>query len=214
MAACGASFGPLLGFFWGLLGASWGAPWGPEACWGLPGGPWGLSGASWGILFPLSGPFGGHLGVLLARLGRLLGCLEALLDRLEALLGRLGARLGASWAALGRSCRPPGPSWSVGKQRRRESQKPSKTNWKLTILASRGSLGTPLRALLGRIGGLLDRLEAIWGAVERHIGDSGPTSAVMEPPGTLVCRFWSRLRAVAGASWAVLGLSWAVLGPS
>ena len=110
--------------------------------------------ASWG-------PLGKGLGAVLGRLGGLLGRLEAVLGvlgrsfgdgwdfqfvvpllgpswgRLGALLGGLGALLGASGAVLGWSRGPLGPSWSVGKAKRRESQKPSNTQRKSMILASR-----------------------------------------------------------------------------
>ena len=174
----GASWGPPGGSF-GPLGGPLGASWGP---WGLPGGLLGPPGASWGpwgLLGGLLGPPGAlswsRLGGLFGRLGGLLGCLGAL-------LGCLGAVLGASWAILGQSCGPLGRSWSVGKPKSREPQKPSKTNGKAMIFASWGPLGRPLGGLLGRLGGLLGRLGAILGVLERSFVGSGPFSIVWTAP--------------------------------
>ena len=132
--ACGGSLGKPLGNLLDAVLRPLGASWGPFGgllgpLLGLLGASWGLLGASWGyvgrlgchlggkgsicrFVFPLWGPSWRRLGALWGRLGGLLG-------RLGALLGRLGALLGASWAVLGRSERPLGPSWAVGRPRRR-----------------------------------------------------------------------------------------------
>ena len=159
----GRSLGCLLEAVPEALGARFGACWGPfrgllEASrWPLGG----LLGASWGLLGASRGPLGASWGLLGAegtksafgspvwassqsRLGALMGRLRGVVGRLGILLGRLGAVLGGSWAVLGRSWRPLGLSWSVGKLKRREPRKLSKTRKKeTTIFGSWGLLEKP-----------------------------------------------------------------------
>ena len=71
-------------------------------------------------------------------------------------MGCLGAILEASW-------RPLGPFWAVGNPYRREFQNLLESKGKSLVLASSGSPGGPLGALLGRLGGFLICLEAILG---------------------------------------------------
>ena len=107
----------------------------------------------------------GRLGALSGRLGRLW-------RHLGALLGRLGALSEASWAVLERTLGPIGPTWSVGKPKRREIENPSKTYEKTMIL--------PLRDLLG---GLLeaswDVWEASWRVWGSFWGNLGPSWVVL-----------------------------------
>eukprot|EP00959_Pyramimonas_sp_CCMP1952_P342864 7182925-Pyramimonas_sp.AAC.1 len=63
------------------------------------------------------------------------------MGRLRVLLGRCGSLLEPSWVALGRSGGPPGPSWGVGRRKRRERQNASKINGESVIF--------PLGALSG-----------------------------------------------------------------
>ena len=113
-----------------------------------------------------------HHGGLFGRLGGLFGCLGAL-------LGCLWAVLGATWAVLGQSWGPLGRSWSVGKPKSREPQKPSKPLEKLRFLL----LGALLEGLLGRLG-------AILGVLERSFVGSGPFSIVWTAPRGGLGPFW------------------------
>ena len=124
-----------------------------------------------------------------APLGTVLGPSWVVLGASWTVLGPSRAVPGQSWGPFGPSSGDLGTSWSVGKPKRRECQKPSKTNGTSTNFASRGSLGSPPGALLGRLGGLLGRLGAILGVLERS---------------------WVVLE----ASWALLSASWGPLGPS
>ena len=138
---CGAS--------WGLLEVLFGASWGPR-------------GASEGLLGGLVEPPGGFLGPRAGKVssstpsgrspGAVLGTSGFVLGTSGAVLVLSGAVLGASGAVLGRSCGPLGPSWSVGKPKRRKLQKPSKSCEKSLIFASCGPLRMPLEASWGVFG--------------------------------------------------------------
>ena len=114
---------------------------------------WVVLGASWTVLGPSRavpgqswGPFGPSSGDI------------------GGLLGRLGGVVGASWTVLERSWGSLGRSWSVGKPKRRDGQKPPKTNWKSMSCASREGLsqrhrqwlswGHPRAVSEGLLGGL------------------------------------------------------------
>ena len=157
--------------------------------------PLGLLGAPWAVWRPSSvslialGPsgtilsfLGGHserswsaLGVVF---GAHLGRFRRLLSRLGALLGYFGTVLEASWAVLGRSSGPLGPSGSIGRPRRRTCETCAFNG---QVCASRDPLGTHLGGLLGprgdllcRLGGLVARLWATLGVLERSFGVTGP----------------------------------------
>ena len=152
--------GLFLGLLWAsrdLLGASWGPLGGlvrPLACWGPPGG---ALGASWGLL------------------GGLLGPLRGLLGPLGSASGASGGLFGPSWGGrlemsvrvppleplLGPSWVPLGPSWSVGKPKRREGQTTFKN---LTEICDFGLLG--------------QSWDASWGSLGASWGPLGPSSSV------------------------------------
>ena len=126
------------------------------------------------------------LGAVMGRSWAVLGASCAVLG---ALLGRLGALLGASWAVLGWPRRLRGPSWSVGKPRRREGER-LPTTADINHFASQGPLG----------GGSWRPLVAPQGA---SWAVSGPSWASWS------ARSWSR-----GRLWNASGASRGLRGPS
>ena len=101
--------------------------------------------------------------------------------------------MGLSWGPLGPSRGGIEGLWGrLGASGSRKGEKTKNTvkhNGKLTILASRGSLGRLVWDFRGRLGGLWARLGAIFGVLERSLGVLGP-------------------------SWTVLEASWRPLGPT
>eukprot|EP00959_Pyramimonas_sp_CCMP1952_P341946 7163093-Pyramimonas_sp.AAC.1 len=71
-----------------------------------------------------------------------------------------------------------------------------------------------LRAILGRLGELLDRLTPTWGPFGVLQGRLG--GRLRRRRGLLGCLglFWGRLGGLLGRSGAILGVSWAILGRS
>ena len=104
------------------------------------------------FLRPYSGPLGGFwssLGRPLELYGGSVGSSGDPLGTIEAILGDLGSFLG-----------------SVGQSEARKSENTRilrKTHGKLVFWGSWSFRGGPLGALLGRRGGILERLERIWG---------------------------------------------------
>ena len=192
-----------------------GAPWGPpgsswEPLGGLLGGSWGPLGASWGPLGGLLGPLGGLLGASWFLLGASRGRgleMSVLVPRpgtlLEPSWGPLGPswrRLGPSWGPLGPLWVPPGSlwgrlraiwgaSWAVLERREAEearTPKSFKNRLEINDFSSWGPLGSAPGGFLGRLAGLLGRLEAVkasWtdrSAIRGPLGPSwGPLGAVL-----------------------------------
>ena len=139
----------------GPLGPHW-RPLGPS---------WGALGPSWGPLASLWGSLGGLLGYL----GAILGAYWAVLECREAEKARTPKSFKNHWRindfcllvpSWECSWRPLGPSWSVGKPKRREHQNLSNIEGKTVHFAPWGPLGSALGGLLGRFGNLLSRLGA------------------------------------------------------
>ena len=144
------------------------------------------------MIFRFVVPF---LGPSWDRIVALLGCLGRLLDRLGALSGCPGAVSEAFWAVLRRYWGSLERFWSVGKRKRREGQKLSKTVRRSMIFACWGPLGRLLGVcwrLLGPSGGSLMRL----GAIVR-----------------LLVAFLERLGSLLGLCWPVLGAFRGLWGP-
>ena len=151
---------------------------------GLPGGPFGALLGRLGALLGRPGTLLGRLGglgpswgPLGALLGTSCGPLRALLGTFRGPLGTLLGRHGLSWAVLepfwavlGPSWGPLGPSWGglgslLGRLGHLEEQRSEYAeNVRFPMGMGRFlPLGAPLGGLLRRRGGLLGRLEAIFG---------------------------------------------------
>ena len=169
-----------------LVGTSWEASWGPPggnfeasrglfwSCLGASCGPIGAESYDFPFAAPLWGPSWGRLQALLGRFGRLLG-------RLGDLLGRLGALLAASRAVLERSWGPLGPSLSVGKLKKRERQKPSKTYRKSMVFALRDSLGQPPAGFVAHLGVVSGAPWLLSGLSSGHLKLFGPSGSHIRP---------------------------------
>jgi hypothetical protein len=153
-------FGLLLGLPGGLLGPSRAVL---GASWAVLGPSETRLGASWAVLGrlgPLLGPSWVPLGPSWAPPGPSWGRPGASWDRLGALLARLGALLGSSSAVLERSGRLLGPSWSVGKPKRRGGRKHRKHTTEIDDFCRSGP---SWEASWEASSGVLDASWAVWG---------------------------------------------------